>query len=140
MSRAAIASAVSSTSAAELVTGLRFAAAWSHTGSRRCRSGRAISFSPHPRAGGPKAYRNVRRALELVGGELAIDLVSHDFRRSLASFLIIAARSDDAAVTGVMGHSNIEVIRRIYAADWRKAEERNAVVLRQVAAAGIGQW
>lgn len=89
--------------------------------------------------GKPKAYRNVRRALEKVGDELGLDLVSHDFRRSLASFLIVAARADEAAVTAVMGHANIETTRRIYAGDWRTAEERNAIVLRQRAEAGIGQ-
>ena len=68
-----------------------------------------------------------------------VDLVSHDFRRSLASFLIVAARADEAAVTAVMGHANIETTRRIYAGDWREAEERNALVLRQLAEAGIGQ-
>jgi integrase len=71
--------------------------------------------------------------------ELGIDLASHDFRRSLASFLIVAARADEAAVTAVMGHANIETTRRIYAGDWREAEERNAIVLRQLAEAGIGQ-
>jgi hypothetical protein len=38
----------------------------------------------------------------------------------------------------VIGHANIETTRPIYAADWRKAEERNAIVLRQLAEAGIG--
>jgi integrase len=90
-------------------------------------------------SGKPKAYRNVRRALESIGDELGIDLCSHDFRRSLASFLIVAARADEAAVTAVMGHANIETTRRIYAGDWREAEERNAIVLRQLAEAGIGQ-
>jgi integrase len=90
-------------------------------------------------SGNPKAYRNVRRAVEKVGDELGIDLRSHDFRRSLASFLIVAARADEAAVTAVMGHANIETTRRIYAGDWREAEERNALVLRQLAEAGIGQ-
>jgi integrase len=89
--------------------------------------------------GRPKHYRNVRRALDAIGEELGVDLVSHDFRRSLASFLIIAARADEGAVTGLMGHSNIATTRRIYAADWREAEERNALVLRQLAEAGIGQ-
>jgi hypothetical protein len=42
--------------------------------------------------GKPMAYRNVRRALETISDELGVDLVSHDFRRSLASFPIIAAR------------------------------------------------
>jgi integrase len=60
-------------------------------------------------------------------------------RRSLASYLIVAARADEAAVTAVMGHENIETTRRIYAGDWREAEERNALVLRQLAEAGIGQ-
>jgi integrase len=77
--------------------------------------------------------------LKAVGQELDLDLASHDFRRSLASFLIVAARADEAAVTAVMGHANIETTRRIYAADWRTAEERNALVLRQLAEAGIGQ-
>jgi integrase len=90
-------------------------------------------------SGGPKAYRNLRRALETISDELEIDLVSHDFRRSLASFLIIAARADEGAVTGVLGHANIATTRRLYAADWREAEERNALVLRQLADAGIGQ-
>ena len=90
-------------------------------------------------SGKPKAYRNARRALEKVADELGLDLVSHDFRRSLASFLIVAARADEAAVTAVMGHANIETTRRIYAGDWREAEERNALVLRQLADAGIGQ-
>jgi integrase len=90
-------------------------------------------------SGKPKAYRNVRRALAAVGDELDIDLCSHDFRRSLASFLIVAARADEAAVTAVMGHANIETTRRIYAGDWREAENRNAIVLRQLAEAGIGQ-
>jgi integrase len=90
-------------------------------------------------SGKPKGYRNVRRALETIAEELGFDLVSHDFRRSLASYLIIAARADEGAVTGLLGHSNIETTRRIYAADWREAEERNALVLRQLADAGIGQ-
>lgn len=90
-------------------------------------------------SGRPKAYRNARRALGTVADALALDLVSHDFRRSLASFLIVAARADEAAVTAVMGHSNIETTRRIYAGDWREAEERNEIVLRQLADAGIGQ-
>ena len=47
--------------------------------------------------------------------------------------------SHEAAVTAVMGHANIETTRRIYAGDWREAEERNALVLRQLAEAGIGQ-
>jgi integrase len=90
-------------------------------------------------SGRPKAYRNVRRALGTIRDELNLDLVSHDFRRSLASFLIVAARADEAAVTALMGHANIETTRRIYAGDWRDAEERNAIVLRQLAEAGIGQ-
>jgi integrase len=77
--------------------------------------------------------------LEKLSAELGIDLASHDFRRSLASYLIVAARADEGAVTGLLGHSNIETTRRIYAADWREAEERNALVLRQLADAGIGQ-
>jgi len=89
--------------------------------------------------GKPKQYRNVRRALKVIEAELGVELVSHDFRRSLASYLIIAARADEGAVTGVMGHSNIATTRRLYAADWREAEERNALVLRQLADAGIGQ-
>jgi hypothetical protein len=32
-----------------------------------------------------------------------------------------------------------ETTRRIYVGDWREAEERNALVLRQLAEAGIGQ-
>jgi integrase len=40
-------------------------------------------------SGHPKAYRNVRRSLEKIGDENGIDLCSHDFRRSLASFLIV---------------------------------------------------
>ena len=90
-------------------------------------------------SGTPKAYRNVRRAIEKVRDELGIELVSHDFRRSLASYLNVAARADEAAVTAVLGHSNIETTRRIYAGDWREAEERNALVLPQLAEAGIGQ-
>jgi integrase len=70
---------------------------------------------------------------------VGIAVLSHDFRRSLASLLIVAVRADEAAVKGVMGHSNIETTRRIYADDWREAEERNALVLRQFADAGIGQ-
>ena len=89
--------------------------------------------------GKPKDYRNVRRALDTIEVELGVTLVSHDFRRSLASYLIIAARADEGAVTGVMGHANIATTRRLYAADWREAEERNALVLRQLAEAGIGQ-
>jgi hypothetical protein len=38
-----------------------------------------------------------------------------------------------------MGHSDISITRRQYAADWREADERNAIVLRQLAEAGIGQ-
>jgi hypothetical protein len=90
-------------------------------------------------SGKPKAYRNARRAVGSVADTLGVDLVSHDFRRSLASFLIVAARADEAAVTAVMGHANIETTRRIYAGDWREASERNALVLRQMADAGLGQ-
>lgn len=89
--------------------------------------------------GTPKTYRTVWAALSAVGKEVGIDLASHDFRRGLASYLIVAARADEAAVTALMGHSNIETTRRIYAADWRTAEERNEVVLAQLAEAGIGQ-
>jgi integrase len=90
--------------------------------------------------GKPKQYRNARRALKTIEADLGMsDLVSHDFRRSLASFLIIAARADEAAVTGVLGHRDIATTRRLYAADWREAEERNALVLRQLADAGFGQ-
>ena len=42
-------------------------------------------------------------------------------------------------MTAVMGHANIETTRRVYAGDWREAGERNGVVLRQLADAGIGQ-
>jgi hypothetical protein len=38
----------------------------------------------------------------------------------------------------VLARTNIETTRRIYAADWRDAEERNQVVLRQLADAEIG--
>jgi integrase len=72
----------------------------------------------------------MRRALASIGNELGPDLVSHDFRRSIASVLIVAARADEAAVTRLMGHANIEITRRPYAADWREAEERNALVPR----------
>jgi integrase len=89
--------------------------------------------------GKPKQYRNVRRALKTISAELGVEVVSHDFRRSLASYLIIAARADEGAVTGVLGHTNIATTRRLYAADWREAEERNEIVLRQLADAGIGQ-
>jgi integrase len=113
---------------------------------RRLIAHRLASPRPRPRdpvfaatSGKPKQYRNVRHALDKIEHELGIELVSHDFRRSLASFLIIAARADDGAVTGLMGHANIAVTRRLYADDWREAEERNAVVLRQLAEAGIGQ-
>jgi integrase len=101
------------------------------------RPGDSVCATP---MGTPKGYRNVRRALKTVAKELGIDLTTHDFRRLLASFLIVAARADEAAVTDVMGHANIETTRRIYAADWREADERNAIVLRQLAEAGIGQW
>jgi integrase len=90
-------------------------------------------------SGKPKGYRNARRALGVIEDELGIDLKSHDFRRSLASLLIIAARADEAAVKGVMGHKNIETTRRVYADEWREVEDRNTIVLRQLAEAGIGQ-
>ena len=64
----------------------------------------AIPCSPRPVAQ-PKGYRNLRRALEKIADELEIDLVSHDFRRSLASLLIVAARADGAAVTGTHSSS-----------------------------------
>jgi hypothetical protein len=38
-----------------------------------------------------------------------------------------------------MGHSDISITRRLYADDWREADERNEIVLRQLADAGIGQ-
>jgi integrase len=69
-------------------------------------------------SGKPKGYRNARRALKIVGDKLGLDLVQHDFRRKVASFLIVAARADEAAITRVMGHANIETTRRIYAGDW----------------------
>jgi integrase len=94
---------------------------------------RAGPSSAARRTPGPPASR------EAIGDELGLDLVSHDFRRSLASFLIVAARADEAAATAVMGHANIETTRRIYAGDWREAEERNGLVLRRLAEAGIGQ-
>jgi integrase len=62
-----------------------------------------------------------------------------DKREADPSFLIVAARADEAAVTGLLGHKSIDTTRRIYAGDWREAEERNALVLRQLAHAGIGQ-
>lgn len=90
-------------------------------------------------SGRPKAYRNVRRALDAIAATLDLDLTSHDFRRSLASYLIVAAHADAAAVTGILAHADIETTRRIYAADWREVEERNDLVLAQLAEAGIGQ-
>ena len=42
---------------------------------------------------------------------------------------IIAARADEGAVTGVMGHANMATTRRLYAADWCEADERNEIVL-----------
>jgi hypothetical protein len=39
----------------------------------------------------------------------------------------------------VLGHANIELTRRLYAAGWRDAEEHNALLLRQLAEDGIGQ-
>jgi integrase len=107
----------------------RLASAWT-------RPGDPVFASSSGRA---KGYRNARRALEKISAELEIDLASHDFRRSLASYLIIAARADEGAVTAVLGHANIEITRRLYAADWRDAEERNTLLLRQLADAGIGQ-
>jgi integrase len=98
----------------------------------------AIRSSPRP-TGSRSSTATSAGPLGTIGDELGVDLVSHDFRRSLASFLIIAARSDDGAVMGVMGHSDIATTRRLYAADWREAEERNALVLRGLADAGIGQ-
>jgi integrase len=89
--------------------------------------------------GTPKPYRTVWSALDAIGTKLGLDLTAHDFRRGLASYLIVAARLDEGAVTGVLGHTSIETTRRIYAADWRDAEERNAIILDQLAAAGIGQ-
>jgi integrase len=70
---------------------------------------------------------------------LGFELISHDFRRSLASHLIIAARADEGAVTGVLGHANIATTRRLYATDWREPRSASALVLRQLADAGIGQ-
>ena len=70
----------------------------------------------------------LRRALEKVGEEIGIGLTSHDFRRSLASYLIVAARADEAAVTAFMGHANIETTRRTYAGGWRLSESRRQVL------------
>jgi hypothetical protein len=39
----------------------------------------------------------------------------------------------------MLGHASIDVARRLYAADWRDAEERNEAALRKLARAGIGQ-
>ena len=72
----------------------------------------------------------------LTGHDPARSHPAHDFRRSIASFLIIAARADEGAVTGVMGHANCTTTRRQYAADWREVEERNEIVLRELAEAG----
>jgi hypothetical protein len=52
---------------------------------------------------------------------------------------MVTRKCADDAVTGLLGHKNIAITRRLYAADWRDAEERNAIVLRQLAEAGIGQ-
>jgi hypothetical protein len=38
-----------------------------------------------------------------------------------------------------MGHADISIARRLYAVDWREADEPNGIVLRQLADAGIGQ-
>lgn len=70
---------------------------------------------------------------------VGFDLTCHDFRRSWASYLIVTARADEATITGVMGHANIEVTRRLYAGEFRSVEERNEVLLAQLAEAGIGQ-
>jgi len=99
-----------------------------------CRSGRIAVETDKP----PRTHRRGKIQPHFFG-DIPERVVSHDFRRSLASFLIVAARADEAAVTALMGHANIETTRRIYAGDWREAEERNALVLRQLAEAGIGQ-
>jgi integrase len=44
---------------------------------------------------------------------VGIDVRYRDFRRSLASFLIVADRADEAAVTALLGHANNETTRRI---------------------------
>jgi hypothetical protein len=49
-----------------------------------------------------------------------------------------AAIAVDGALCGPSA-TNIATTRRLYAADWREAEDRNAIVLRQLADAGIGQ-
>lgn len=73
--------------------------------------------------GQPKQYRNVSRAPATIEQEIGVDLVSHNFRRTLASFLIIAARADKGAATDALGRSNIATTRRLYAGDWREVEE-----------------
>jgi integrase len=74
--------------------------------------------------GKPEDYRNIRGALSTIETQLGVEPASHDFRRSVASYPIIAARADEGAVTGVMGHANIATTRRLYAADLREAEQR----------------
>jgi hypothetical protein len=57
----------------------------------------------------------------------------------VASFLIVTAPADEGRVTGLWPITNLETTRRNYAGDWREADERNAILLRQLSEAGIGQ-
>jgi hypothetical protein len=70
---------------------------------------------------------------------LRIDLLAHDFRRSIASFRVIAGPRRRGRRYLGYGHANIATMRRQYAAYWREAEERTDIVLRKLADAGIGQ-
>jgi hypothetical protein len=74
------------------------------------------------------------RAFPMRKRELVEELLPYVRSQSLASLLVVAARADEAAVTAVMGHANIETTLRIYAGDRREAYGRTALVRRETLA------
>jgi integrase len=92
----------------------------------------------------PKAYRNVRRALAVAVEEAGIKvapgerLSPHSMRHSFTSHLIVGLELDPATVSKLAGHADPQVTLRVYAAEYRKASERNAAVLARAAERGFG--
>jgi integrase len=91
-----------------------------------------------------KGYRNACRALaEAVAHaklEVAADerLSLHSLRHTYTSHLIVGLELDAATASKLAGHANPHVTMRVYADDFRKASERNAVVLARAAERGFG--
>src|SRR5438034_3636145 len=65
------------------------------------------------RQGAPRAYRNLRRAIDAAAGEAGLGHVcAHDLRHSATSIML--QHADLATVSRYVGHANVAVTARVY--------------------------